>query len=275
MTEVAAPATALPGQTLAEARRARGLSVTDVSAKLKLAPRQIEALEADDYSALPGALFTRGFIRSYARLLGVDPEPLLEAAGGLLPAAESRLLTPKSSNIPFPSGRGRGWPIYAAVALLALGVAAWVLLEERPRPAETEPARQPAPLPVAPVPAPAAEPAPLGRTELPLNPVPVPETPVSPSAAAPASPPAPPAPSAGTGRLRFSFVKDAWVEVRDKFGRVIFSQLSAAGTEQRVEGEPPFAIVVGNAAQVRLEYRGRPVDLAPSTKVEVARLTLE
>ena len=56
---------------------------------------------------------------------------------------------------------------------------------------------------------------------------------------------------------------------------MIFSQLNRRGTEERVTGTPPLSLVVGNAHGVRLTYDDQPVDLAPHTKVDVARLTLE
>ena len=63
--------------------------------------------------------------------------------------------------------------------------------------------------------------------------------------------------------------------IRDRSGKAIFSQLNRPGTEQRVNGRPPLAVVVGNAHAVRLTYDERPVNLAQHTKVDVARLTLQ
>ena len=65
--EVAAP---MPGAILLEERRRQSLSLTDVARQLKLSPRQVEALERDDYAALPGPVFVRGFMRNYARHAG-------------------------------------------------------------------------------------------------------------------------------------------------------------------------------------------------------------
>ena len=67
----------------------------------------------------------------------------------------------------------------------------------------------------------------------------------------------------------------SWVEVRDRNDRVLFSQLNPPGTEQQVQGRLPLSVVVGNARGVRLTYNGQPFDLAPHTRVEVARFTLE
>jgi cytoskeleton protein RodZ len=76
-----------PGALLASARKTKHLSVEDVASYLKLATRQVHAIEADNYDALPGMAITRGFIRTYAKLVGIDAVPLLDA----LPKQEMRL----------------------------------------------------------------------------------------------------------------------------------------------------------------------------------------
>lgn len=67
------------GKILSEARVLQGLSIADVAASIKFAPRQVAALEADDFKHLPELAFVRGFVRSYARLLHLDEAPLLNA----------------------------------------------------------------------------------------------------------------------------------------------------------------------------------------------------
>src|ERR1017187_3784954 len=67
------------GAVLADARGRLGLSIEEAAQQLRLSPSQLHAMEANDYSGLPGATFVRGFIRNYARLLQLDPEPLLHA----------------------------------------------------------------------------------------------------------------------------------------------------------------------------------------------------
>ena len=75
--------------------------------------------------------------------------------------------------------------------------------------------------------------------------------------------------------LKLHFAGDAWVEIRDKSGKKIFSQLSRAGSEQVVQGAPPLSLIVGDAAKVKITYNDKPVDLTPHVKKTVARLTLE
>src|SRR4030066_1920691 len=77
-TAVRAPAPG-PGALLAQARADLHLAHEEVAAKLHLATRQIQALEQDDYSSLPGPTYVRGYLKSYALLLGLSPEPILAA----------------------------------------------------------------------------------------------------------------------------------------------------------------------------------------------------
>jgi cytoskeleton protein RodZ len=79
----------------------------------------------------------------------------------------------------------------------------------------------------------------------------------------------------GTRRLVLRMEQEAWLEVRDGAGRGLVSSLNPAGTERSVRGQPPFQLVIGNAAHVRLTYNGKPVDLGPYIKDQVARLTLQ
>jgi cytoskeleton protein RodZ len=74
--------------------------------------------------------------------------------------------------------------------------------------------------------------------------------------------------------LSFRFNEESWVEVRAADGRVLMKALNAAGSEQRIEGDAPYSVVVGNAKGVELRFRGQPVDLGPYTHDQVARLTL-
>lgn len=98
--DTAAPVSA--GALLREARERLGLTVADAAAQTKLAPRQIEALEADDYQHLPEMAFVRGFVRSYAKVLQIDVQPLLAA----LPQAHIAAQVSRASvEVPFPDAR--------------------------------------------------------------------------------------------------------------------------------------------------------------------------
>ena len=90
------------GSSLRETREQLGMSVNDVANRIKFAPKQIESLEADDYVRLPEAAFVRGFVRSYARLLQLDPAVLLASLPvSHIPTASTQSV--KSVDIPMPT----------------------------------------------------------------------------------------------------------------------------------------------------------------------------
>lgn len=127
-----------PGATLAAQREAMGWTVEQVAEQLKLAVRQVVAIEAGDYAALPSPAVTRGFVRAYAKILRLDPAPLVamipmdtpvpvESSGVRrdLPSARGTLF----SHSRYPThGKRSGAPlawIAGVVVVAAAGFAAW------------------------------------------------------------------------------------------------------------------------------------------------------
>lgn len=132
------------------------------------------------------------------------------------------------------------------------------------RPAPTDSASTALPLPPA---KPVASPAPAVA----LTPAGLP----APAAAtAPVAEKTTPAKPAGAHTLRFEPAHDAWIQVVDGKGNR-FSRLVRAGSAESFLGEPPFRLVVGEAARVRMSYDGHVIDLTPFIGQKVARLTLE
>jgi cytoskeleton protein RodZ len=299
LTEALSPAV---GQRLASARQAKGLSLDYVAEKLKLSVHQVEAIEADDFSHLPAPVFVRGFVRNYARLLEIDPNSLLTALE--MEQRPTEQLTAPSEGVRLEGSRVRKWllvPLLLLLLFLALvaGLYAWLSQGEDalvtsgelaqpvapmvettpvPLPAETEPAI-PAltETPATPVEPPVPE-QPAGPPSAPVQPLPVAPLPAAPQAAAPvdATPPQaqPMKPASSGSALRFRVDEDAWIQVVDGAGQR-FSRLVRAGTTETLRGTPPFKLVVGNAAQVKLDYNDHAIDLKPFTGEKVARLTLE
>ncbi len=115
------------GAQLSALREARGWTTLQIASQLNLANRQIEALEADNYAALPGMVIVRGFIRSYAKVLQADPAPILaeiadgSSAPAILLPERNRLSTSFSEANLSPSGRRRfSSPLMIVVAVLAM-----------------------------------------------------------------------------------------------------------------------------------------------------------
>ncbi len=292
------------GAQLRQAREARGLKIADISQTLKLGARQVEALEGGDWQQLPGHTFIRGFVRNYARLVQIDAAPLMAQLDRILEKPVDNLGKQDTGPAPMPSSVssgasrrdrqvvvfGLGLVTLAAVVYLmmpadlsALRESAQSLLDSVSR----KEAVAPTPAPTAP--AAAGEPVfPPGATQqqvmypqtlAPAEPSAAPAAPATPAAGngtAEAQPATSAAPAAAIApQLRFLFDKESWIEVRDRDNKVVFSQRQGAGTEQSVSGHGPLSLTIGYAPGVRLFWRGQPVDLAPHTKGDVARLVLE
>lgn len=279
------------GARLRAAREAQGLAIDDVAQSLKFAPRQIESLEHERFDRLPGPTIARGMVRNYARLLKLDPEPLLEL---MSPQAErlpdaGRIAERFRQEVPFSETGKRSTLIYVgfSIGLLVLvGVVAYEWRQqkaapefvapalERPEPQTLTPDSSPGPAAAAALPAPAAQPPVVvekkekkEKKEKEKEKKVEAERPAAEKAEAPLAP--------GTHRIVLRTEAEAWLEVKDGAGRTLISSLNPAGSERTLRGQPPFEIVIGNAAAVKLTYDGKPVDLRPYTKVQVARFTLK
>ena len=291
------------GAQLRAAREQLGWSVIDVAQRLKFAPRQIEALESDNHAALPGLTFVRGFVRSYAKLLGMEADGLvgaLERAAALEvgpSTVQLQSLTATPQRFPMRnSSSGSAWPWVVAMVVAVVGLGGFILYQWQAPEAVTRSApasgTQVAPPNVTPMQteAPSATPAAQSAASAGATVI----TPAA-NAAAPAAAPAAATPAAasdkpaaadkgaekkaeassGNGKIRLVFSQESWTEVRQAGGQVVFSKQNAPGSEAWVDGQPPFDFVIGNAQGVKLFYRGSEVDLKPYIKITVARMQLK
>lgn len=252
------------GYVLRQAREQHGLQLDEVASQIKIHPRQLAALEAEDFAQLPNMTFVRGFVRSYAKCLHLDATPLL----AMLPDSVSAVEKPPSNSmeVAFSSRfalRRRQNLIWlsaaACVVIAAVTFAVWSLNTptsasvEAKSPLMDEPLERYVPPPVATASVAASEVLPVSAVATP--PV-VLENPM----------------------LRLVFDEDSWTEIREQSGKVLISQLNRQGTELRLDGHPPFSLVIGNAGAVSLYYKGEEIDLdehLPHPDSSIARLKLE
>lgn len=274
MTEaVAGPATA--GALLRAARERQGLHIAALAASIKVTPRKLEALEADRYDELPDLAFTRALAQSVCRALKIEAEPVLAllpkpAGVGRLEQVASGLQTPFHER----SGRGADGeglllsrPAVWAPLLVLLAALVLYLLPT----SVFDPAPEPAPAAVTPPPAaePSAEAASAAAPAAPVVET-VHSAPAEEEAASEPARDAAPVASLLTLRAR----EPSWVEVRDAQGAVLLSRTLQAGETVGVDGALPLRATIGNAAGVSAAFRGEPLDLAPRTRDNVARLEL-
>lgn len=259
-----------PGRVLQAERLRRQLALDAIARQLRLSVSQVEALEADNYEKLPGTTFVRGFIRNYARVLDLDPEPLLARYELLHPPQNNRVLSlnaPKgevgsSTTRLFPGPKRRLRRARMRMAVSAIAVLVLLLLasgmptrwarsvsEFADAARGTVPSASQPSTSLGPVNNAHAQSLPDQRVKAPV--------------------------AAGLARLEFDFAQQSWVEVRDHADQRLMAQLNPGGTRQSLSGQAPLSLVVGNASAVTITYNGKQVDLSPYTQVNVARLTLD
>jgi cytoskeleton protein RodZ len=339
--EVVAANRVNPGETLRQARESNGWSLAEVALKLNLTVTSLSNLEAGAFDKLPGHTFARGYIRAYAKLLGMDQTVLVQQfdqstgtdsqgsnvhalgrieepvrvshtilrivslllliaviGGGFvwwqdqtsLRTKDLTSLAPEHVEVEGADGTTQIHPIdepedqaveenqadsSTALALPQSETTAESTGAEAAAPA-TAPAAPvaPATTPTAPVHTPApvvanpATPAP----NVPATPAPTVTAPVIP--AAPAATAEAAAPVAGDGQVQLQFSADCWAQVTDGRGKVLFSGLKHKGDNVTVSGKPPLAVRLGVARAAQVSYNGQPVDIAPFTSGETARLKL-
>lgn len=328
-----APAAAGPGGRLRAARRAMNVEVREVADALNLPPASIEAIERNDFAELPNIVFARGYVRAYAKLVELDPEPVVAAFQSAAKPTSEPQPTVAVSSIPESQGLGprlAQWRNAAEryvrsnpqmfLGLLGLGTIALILLlwllfsgPDDSTGSAVPPTAAPAAglrgaAPSAPGLPPAVTAQPATSQDTPSQNAPaaassaqpaqsadspgsVPEVPVT-AAGTPVASAAPPETAAsvtagaealadeqiaisdGDDRLRFSFVADCWVEVRNASGGLLYGDLGKAGALLDLTGSGPFRILLGYAPGVSLAYNGETVPLAPHTRNDVARLVL-
>jgi cytoskeleton protein RodZ len=317
------------GGMLSSCRRAAGISIEEVSDKLKLSKRQIEALEADRYTELPGNTFVRGFVRNYARFLAIDPQPLLGYLDRTLPVETPQSALPRLGDDFVPLMRSRGLSgsrlllllvLAVLIAAVAAGAYWWrsrsqlepkLLVDETSAETVADPvvatelpltlSPPPSSLPSLDVPPQATSAALLAEVKPPLVAAPLAELTVLgksitapplaeklvseklvtdkpvPAPATQSSSPPPPTLSepANSGELLLVARQDSWMTVVDGGGKKLLSSLVKAGETKALTGTPPYTLRVGNASNVEVIFKGKPADLKPYTKVDVATLVLQ
>ena len=284
-----------PGRRLRSEREALGVSVREVADTLNLSIAVVQALEDDDYKQLPGAVFIRGYVRAYARLLDLDPAPLVDQ----LPAAGGRV-TPVAREPELAEWiRARPALVLGALASAALVVllagVLWLWPEEGfdslwksvdgsavsvpPVEAdaawEWEQAQQPVPTePATSAAQPAADgggiSAEISVSELAANTIPAKSVAASATEASGVQR----LTVTGTDTLTLRFSADCWVEISDVDGVVLYRELHRPDDVLDLVGQAPFRVKLGHAPGVELAFRGETIALAPHTRNNVAALVL-
>lgn len=270
------PAGPTAGALLRRAREAAGLHVAALAVALKVPARKLEALEEDRYELLTDTVFVRALAASVCRTLKIDPQPVLER----LPQTIMPRLVRDSDGInktfrapndgTAPAWRQQlGHPVYLAVFALLLGALVLILLPNMQQDdsaatvAITEPGKLPASADGTVAAAPAL-PSPAESVTTVLSPalVPVPAQTVAPALSA-------------SHIIVFRTNGPSWVKVTDAKGVVAVEKELRAGEATGVSGALPLQVTIGRANFTQVQVRGKPFDLAPVSRDNVARFEVK
>lgn len=293
-----------PGAILAAKRIADGISEEQIASRLKMSVRQVRYLEADNYEALHGMATARGFVRAYARVLQIDPDPLVATFSvkaktlATAPVSPGKPAEPFVKNRePFKSKRGKSGKLVILLVIIVIAlIVAWNMklfnfdrnMLKKETPEAVMPKAEPAPLPAAPVSetketVPAADQAVNPENKLADQAVanvagtaaaganaPV-QTPAAQNAAATVAQ----TPAAKGSLLVISFREKSWLQVQKKDGAVMAEYIGKPGEKRQHEVTEPVTVIVGFAPGVNMEYKGVPVDLVSNTNNSVAKVSLK
>lgn len=283
------------GVLLRELRESQGWSVDALAAVLKVPVSKLQALEFDHIDQLPDVFFARALAASVCRTLKVDASEVLQ----LLPATTlAPMKTDEAGiNTPFKVPGARAGlmglfslkrPMVIAIFLLLLGALAMLLLPSFSIPSfNNDSLADSGVVMSAPMAVQSAMPASSGSDSAiqvpdggPASPL-VDQSPVSQSADVAERVAASPLPVtvAGSGSASGDVVLKAqgptWVEVVDANGGVQIRKIMAAGEIVGVSGQRPLAVVIGRSDVLVVEVQGKPVDLVPLSKNNIARFEVK
>ena len=235
------------GDTLAEARRQAGLTLTQVSEQTRIRESIIRSIEQGDFSSCGGDFYARGHIRSIAGVVGADPVPLVReydeehgAPGGMRAAQIFEPSTPIRIREPSNFHLGR---VLAVLVLVALGFGAYHLYTTHDaHSAASPPAKA------------RSGSAVTDRTHATVKPVVHKTTPTVPEAV-----------------IRLTAAQDCWVGLDSPTGKSLYQGTVLAGSTMTWHEKHPVSIVIGNPLGVTLTVNGKHQQMST---VRVVRLSI-
>ena len=301
---------ALAGAQLKAQREALGWPVEQVADQLKLAPRQVIALEAGDMAALPNLAVVRGFVRAYAKVVRLDAAPLVamievHPAPAQDPAAPVRReISATFSESRFPSMTQRSsnqtplWIAGAVAVVVAAAFGAYKLgyvpaslvsshAEKETAHADVGPVEttlikpgqdltpvQTPSVPLISVPPPPGNDTPTGAPAAAVASAPVAAPAVEPATTAAVTPPAA-AVAVGANTLVLKVEQDSWVEIRRPGSTPLISRMVKAGSTETFDITGPATLVVGKPGVVQATLRGAKLDLPTVAGGTISRVSIK
>lgn len=269
------------GALLSQARKQKGLSVGEVAERLKLPARQIEAMESGSYKGLPEAVFIKGFLSSYARLLELDESEFKQYLQQIFPSGQrystsdsSKVLSSELDFQDKPQRRHFPRWLIALLVLIIIGgvVYAWQSksTSENAKQAATasqEVSAQTASISdiaasnIRVVPMPASEQVSSTASTTVISASQPQEANTKTNASEPVA--------ADSEALLIKLENKSWLQVSDKNGKVLISQVVDAGSTQQFSGSAPYKVIIGYTPGASIKFAGKDV-IIPQNKKRTA-----
>ncbi|PIT19127.1 hypothetical protein BGI32_00160 [Snodgrassella alvi] len=274
------------GTILAQARKQKGLSVGEVAERLKLPARQIEAMESGSYKGLPEAVFIKGFLNSYARLLELDEKELKQYLQQIFPSGNGHSASDNykvaSTELDFQDRPlRRHFPhwlvVVLVVILIGIVVYAWQSKSASENARQTATSSQEVSVQAASIGDVAASN---------IRVVPMTASEQTNTQAAYAGTNASQANGASTGMaaasqpvvtgaeaLVIKLKNRTWLQVSDKSGKVLIGEIVDAGSTHQFSGGAPYKVILGYTLGASIQFAGKDVAI-PQNRKRTAAITV-
>jgi cytoskeleton protein RodZ len=247
------------GDWLRRQREVREIGIRDIADRTKISLRYLEAMEADRFDLLPAPVFAKGFLREYARYVGLSPDDVVnhylsvhhpEELAAPIEDPKVRPRQKPGDVSPSPVRRNWSWSLLLALAglVLLLLVGLFAYLSDRHHEEKKANARQTAP----------AGPGGAG----------------APVAALPAAPAPQAGPPASPIEVSLDFSNECWVDaVID--GKNHRSEIRVQGEALQLEAQKSIVLTLGNAGAVEVQVNGYPLELHKKDGEVAKNLTID
>lgn len=271
------------GSLLSAERKLQSKTVEEVATQLNLSVSQIRAIELDQNEGLPEPTYVRGYIRAYAKLLGLDPDEVLTHYLNPNWQKGSRLDDlPKGMHNAGTSPSGNGFPVAKLVLTVGLiGFAVFMWLSGRLDPLLGNSTTNVVEVSESDVASPSAALTPLAQADLSVtepdsgstatNDAGVEDSELQADSLADEEDDA----TEPTGHeLILTFSDTSWIDIRDADGKRLAYKSYAGGEELAVSSQIPVSVFIGNAKAVTARYNGADFDLSAHREGVFARFSL-
>ncbi len=269
------------GALLSQARKQKGLSVGEVAERLKLPARQIEAMESGSYKGLPEAVFIKGFLSSYARLLELDESEFKQYLQQIFPSGlrystsdSSKVLSSELDFQDKPQRRHFPRWLIALLVLIIIGAVVYAWQSK----STSENAKQAATASQE-VSAQTASISDIAASNIRVVPMPASEQVSSTASTTVISASQPQEANTNTNAsqpvaadseaLLIKLENKSWLQVSDKNGKVLISQVVDAGSTQQFSGSAPYKVIIGYTPGASIKFAGKDV-IIPQNKKRTA-----